>query len=225
MQLTRFEMKKSFFDRPEIIARIGEKNATALRNSGGYMQKTAQRSMRRVGKKGRPSKPSMPPRWHGATPSLRTILYAMEGPNRAVIGPVRLNQKAYYGDGMRTGAVPTVHEKGGEMGHREKLKPFSAAGARVLFGARGQEYIDARFGMMPEGGYRRIYGNEFVDQRKHPSGHGIWVPAGRRKRDRFEERVRWAKYPARPYMEPAGVKTAKKFPTLFFGSGTIEGAS
>lgn len=116
MITTSFKLTKYFFDRAIVRQKLGEKQAKFLRNAGGYAQKTAQRSMRRVGKKGAPSKAGMPPKYHGGTPSLRTILYGLD-PSRGsmVIGPVLLN-----GSRNRNPTIPALHEFGGTQTIRER---------------------------------------------------------------------------------------------------------
>jgi hypothetical protein len=217
MQLTRFEMKRRFFDRPEIIAKIGAKKAAYHRNAGGYFQKTAQRSMRRVGKKGKPSPVGSPPRYHGNDPSLRTILYAYDA-DRTIIGPVRLNQKHFFGGEWRSGTVPQIQEEGGEVGFKEKFKPFDFASAERAFGRVRAVAYARNFGFVKEAVWRGIYGKDFEFRVDRGMG-GIWVPAGKKRRDRFLTRVRTAKYEARPFMEPAAVKTAARFPDIYFGRG------
>lgn len=118
-----YKVKNAFFDRKAVAAEIGAKSAKALSKFGGYVRKTAQRSMRRRKK---PSEPGQPPSTHSrdAVASLRNILYALDRNSplgRVVVGPVLLNQKQYIGGVLTSGTVPQLHEFGGRAGIREKL--------------------------------------------------------------------------------------------------------
>lgn len=115
MDLT-FKAKKFFFDRLKVQAQIGQRRARFLRNAGSYTQRTAQRSMRRVGKKGKPSAPGTPPKWHGdANFSLRKIYYVYDRLiDGMLVGPI-------IGNSKQRPTVPELQEKGGEQLIREKL--------------------------------------------------------------------------------------------------------
>lgn len=116
-----YKLKDMFFDRLAVTARLGEDRAKFLRNAGGWIRTTAIRSMRRVGKKGKPSKPGTPPKFHGNEQfSLRTILYGFNGIDSVIIGPIKGNQKSYASGVLATGTVPNLHEFGGVAGIREK---------------------------------------------------------------------------------------------------------
>jgi hypothetical protein len=118
---TSYKLVRYFIRVEQIRSLVEKKRLTLLRNMGGYAQKTAQRSMRRVGKKGKPSKPGTPPKYHGADPSLRTILYGLDPSSGGmIIGPVGFNQKQYYGMELKAGGIPALHEVGGTVGIREK---------------------------------------------------------------------------------------------------------
>ena len=115
-------MKKYFFNTRAVEQRLGEQRARTLRNAGGYARTTAIRSMRRAGKKGKPSPEGQPPRYHGGNRSLRTIIYAMDPVRESVvIGPIRFNQKQYYGSTIVHGSVPALQEGGGDITVREKM--------------------------------------------------------------------------------------------------------
>lgn len=110
-----YKVKKYFFDRAKVQRLIGERRARFLRNAGGFVQKTAQRSMRRVGKKGKPSPVGQPPRWHGdANFSLRKILFAYDPAiDGMLVGPVIGNKKARP-------TAPELQELGGQTTILEK---------------------------------------------------------------------------------------------------------
>ncbi len=117
-----YEMKKMFFDRAKVQAALTKQRHKFLGNVGGYVRKTAIRSMRRVGKRGKPSRPGQPPKFHGDEQfSLRKILYGFDAIRQSVvIGPVKGNKKTYVGGVLLPGTVPNLHEFGGRVGIREK---------------------------------------------------------------------------------------------------------
>lgn len=110
-----FRLTDYFFDRLAIKHQVGKQKAAYLRNAGAYTQKVAQRSMRRVGKRGKPSRPGRPPKWHGSNEfSLRKILFGFDPSiGGVIVGPVIGNKKIVP-------TVPEVHEKGGVLPIREK---------------------------------------------------------------------------------------------------------
>jgi hypothetical protein len=135
MVTPQFRLTKYFFDRAVVRKRIGEQRARFYRNAGGYARTVARRSMRRVGKNGRPSQPGTPPKHHGGDPSLRTILYGFDPSRHSIlIGPVLLN-----GSRRMNPTIPRLHEFGGRRQVREKLVPTKQPGGRnwVPVGRRG----------------------------------------------------------------------------------------
>lgn len=190
--------KRFFFDRAKIIERIGADRARLLRNVGGFVSKTAARSMRKKGYARKPPKnmngkagrtfmaevrgevaspPGTPPFTHStdANATLRKILFIYDTAKEAmVVGPVALNQKNNTFNGRKmTGTVPNLHEFGCTQGIKEKM----------------------------------------VGRK--------WMPIGKRKaRPGQPVRTRKAKYPARPFMAPAVKKTQStgKFQQLWFSS-------
>lgn len=113
--------KRRFFDRAhaESVLSKGEKNFLA--SSGAYIRKVAIRSLKRVGKKGQPSRPGTPPkhRMPGDSEALRRIEFRLNEDNKSVdIGPVHLPR-------TRTNpTTPQLHEFGGTIGKFEwRLSP------------------------------------------------------------------------------------------------------
>lgn len=146
------KMKKFFFDTLAVERRLGQTRARTLNKLGAYSRKVAMRSMRRVGKKGKPSAVGQPPRYHGGDPSLRTILYAMDPVSESVIiGPIKFNQKFYYGNHLRSGTIPSLHEVGGVLGIREKRvgTEWVPIGRRKPRPGQPTRRRDARFGPRP----------------------------------------------------------------------------
>lgn len=100
-------VKRSFFDRPAIIAKIGQRVAKGLNRAGGAVKVTAQRSLR---KRKKPSPPGMPPtRRTEMGRGLSAILYGFDGRDSVVIGPVKLNGSSGLDP---TTTVPGLHERG-----------------------------------------------------------------------------------------------------------------
>ena len=156
--------------------------------------------------------------------TLKNILFGYNSEFSIIVGPVRLNQKHVMGGQLIHGTVPHIHEHGGTMGHREKFRPFSLQAAIDLWGEKGgREFVD-QFGVMPSGFYRDLLGNEEFEHRVDRQLDGIWVPVGRRRRDRWLQRTRNAKYPRRPFMEPAVRHVIQnRFPNLYVYSSNPAG--
>lgn len=217
------QLKDFFFDRLHIKQFVQDRGLEFLGHAGAYIRKTAIRSMRRAPLKGKPSKPGTPPRFRAGTEdvSLRKILYGLD-PARGsvVVGPLKFNQKQDL-DGVKlvSGTVPSLHERGGRAGIREKFKPFDRKAAERAFGAAAAAQYAREFGFVAEPTWKRIYGAVDFSYRVDRNLGGIWVPVGRRRRDRLLLRTRIASYPARPYMASAAEKAQKKFPQLWFSSG------
>lgn len=127
---------RAFFNKQAVKDVIGKKRAKFLRNAGGYIQRTAQRSMKRVGMARKPPKKmtgkaylkwlnevnNMPASPAGSPPNVHTtdkyatlkwIEYEMSPRQSLFVGSVALN-------GAR-GAIPGLHEHGGSQVIREKM--------------------------------------------------------------------------------------------------------
>lgn len=103
-----------FFDRPEVIARLQQKERKVLSGTGAFARLAIKRSMRPGGKSQFNSKPGEPPRYQ--TKLLRDhILFAFdETKNSVVVGPRVLNgRKARY--------IPALLQFGGDTVVDEKV--------------------------------------------------------------------------------------------------------
>lgn len=100
-------VKRSFFDRPEVIAKIGKRVAKGLNRAGGSVKLTSQRSLRRRKKSSEPGTP--PTRRTETGRGLSAILYGFDGRDSVVIGPVKFNGSRGI-EPMST--VPGLHERG-----------------------------------------------------------------------------------------------------------------
>lgn len=91
-----------FFDRTNVIKRVGQQRARFLNRAGAMVRLTARRSIRKS--KGT-SAPGEPPKSHGQHLLRSKIFYALDPRrNDVVIGPVKLN---------KPGTAPATLEHGG----------------------------------------------------------------------------------------------------------------
>jgi hypothetical protein len=228
-----------FFDTKLVEGLIGKKNAKAIGKAMARVRLRAMHSMKQKGKGRKPPKnqsgkaylrwleevqnspvspPGSPPFSHTSDPvvSLRNIWYALDTSNRnelsGIVGPLRLNQKAYQGGVMlASGSVPKVMEFGGTIGIREKLENIAEGiraprkGPKRNLSARQRQAMIARIKANPTASGVFVAGQ-------------AWVRMGRRKPVAGQPtRVRIATYPKRPFMGPALKAEAPKFPSLWTG--------
>lgn len=99
--------KAGFFDRPEVIARIGAGKQKALGKAAAVCRKKIQQGVRRA-TNDKPSKPGKPPKQRmPGNDGLRKIFYSLDFDNDTV----RLTVLKYN----RKTNVPSLHEFGGEL--------------------------------------------------------------------------------------------------------------
>jgi hypothetical protein len=120
---TSIKLKRFFFDRPEVRARLGERKAKALGYFGGDVQRKSRALIGKRAKRSKPRPPGKPPKSHvddgSSHANLRKILFHLDPRGDAVIiGPVGINGK--YSRGISVGTVPALHEFGGTAIIREK---------------------------------------------------------------------------------------------------------
>lgn len=116
MMTVSYQLKNMFFDRAKVQSMVDQKTHRFLYRAGGRVRTIAIRSMRRVGKKGKPSAVGTPPKWHGDTNfSLRTIFFGFESRYSVIVGPTRGNAKI---EGVPS--IPYLHEQGGTIVFKEK---------------------------------------------------------------------------------------------------------
>jgi hypothetical protein len=222
-----YQLKNFFFDRPKIKLDVAKKTRRALGYAGGNVRRVARRSMK-SGKKARnASAAGTPPNYHSRdqVATLKNILFGYLDFG-VIVGPVRLNQKSGFGGGLQSGVVPQVQEFGGTLGHQEKFAPFSMTAAIEAFGAGRARLYAAEFGIFPSGFHKKHMDASQFERRVDRAKGGIWLPVGRRRRDRFLTRSRQAKYPPRPYMAPAVKTVMNDFPNLYVrtsAAGTLFG--
>jgi len=103
--------KSRFFDRPEVLARIGKGKVKALNKAGGACRKTIQQGMRRA-TSDKPSKPGSPPKQRRAgDDGLRKIMYSLQPDGDTV----KLTVVKWNGAKGRANQ-PQLHEFGGMAG-------------------------------------------------------------------------------------------------------------
>lgn len=108
----RAQMQSWFFDRPEVLRRIGMANARRLRRAGAFIRRRAQTDILRR-RKG-VSAPGQPPHVHSRDrfASLRNIQFFLDRSGEAlIVGPVKLNLASRDAHGSKT--VPELLEFGG----------------------------------------------------------------------------------------------------------------
>ena len=105
-----FAATKLFVDRAAVKRRTSRAHRRFLARAGGYARKTARRSMRPAGKKGKRSQPGEPPRSREG--SLRRFLYFQfePGANSVIVGPA----------GFSGSRVPDILERGGTLAFTDK---------------------------------------------------------------------------------------------------------
>jgi hypothetical protein len=121
----KFEMslrdKQRFFDREAVRQSLEPAFASYLLQSGALVRKITQRSIRRGGKRRKPSDPGKPPKHHlpGSNEGLRRIIFTLSKDNmHADIGPVKYER-------AKAPSIPALHEFGGlSPGMRRVVAPM-----------------------------------------------------------------------------------------------------
>lgn len=205
MQITIKPDKRFFFDRKLVEQYVGQQYAKMLGQAGAFVQRRARGSLRRAGKKARaakerePAPPGRPPRvWSTDNYATLKNIQFQFNPQRlsVVVGPVKLNM-----GGMGATPIPGLHENGGVMRILEWR--FNQVELMKRWRGWGKYTSSAKF----SNEWRRRdlrWRNQSRKRRKHTL-QDIGV----------ETRTRVARYPARPFMGPALVAEAPKFPSLF----------
>lgn len=195
--------KRNFFDRKraEEVLTKGEKHALA--SIGAYIRKVAMRSIKRVGKKGNPSKPGTPPkhRMPGDAEGLRKIEFRLNETDKSVdVGPVHLPRS-------RTNpTTPQLHEFGGTVGKVEwRLTPTDDT--KWMFEPENAaKYAGLSKAIKKWKGYqaRQAKKGKKFGKRKPKLATDFGLKAERRQ----------AAFPARPFMKPALIKGEPKIREL-----------
>lgn len=110
------QAKTRFFDRL-IHTSVDKATMKNLSKFGAFVRRTAKGLIRKVGKKGTPSKPGQPPK--SRTGILKEFIFFAFDPaaRSVVVGPAKTNQVFFNGAGKPVkGTVPAVLEFGGSIG-------------------------------------------------------------------------------------------------------------
>lgn len=198
-----YRVKDFFFDRLAVIHRMNRAKLRVLRKAGALVRRSARRLLRR---RKRVSRPGEPPSIHsvGKVATLKNILYAFDGRDSVVIGPVGLNQIVERSQAMVRTTVPAVLEFGDAIVLKEwRFKNLDAMKAW-------------------EGSARFPTSRKF--DRRWRRQDRRWENAARQRgRHRLsdlgvESRWRQVKIAARPFMRPAFHQERWKFPQLWASS-------
>jgi hypothetical protein len=191
MQVLQF-----FFDRPEVISRLDRATLKALSKAGAFTRTRARSLLRR---RKRASKAGEAPSVHSRDQfvTLRNILFAFDGVDSVIIGPVGLNQR--FASAQDSQEVDEFTEQA-EIRFGDRRAP--GAGRRpARLGGKTVPQILEEGGeiLVPE----KLIGNK-------------WFPIGRRKaRPGQPVRMRRARIERRPWMSRALWLEKPKFPELW----------
>ncbi len=208
--------KGAFFQDKTGKMKFAGRVAKELSQLGAFIRQTAIRSIRRVGKKGKPSAPGRPPKQRSDNDfvSLRNIqFYYVPFKQSVVVGPVALNVHRWFhaaggtpttGTGeFGPGAVPRVLEHGGFIGvHEEQL----SNGTWVPIGrnryAKVAERLVPVWKATPAEKSQSLGVHTTMKNGKAVNFYRIPVGA--------KQRVRFVAIAPRPFMEPAARKELEK---------------
>ncbi len=132
------DLKKFFFDRPEVIKKLKKKKLAALKSAGALSRRKIRNKPRRRKRKSKPGEaPSVHTQSKFAT--LRNVLFAYDpSADSVVVGPVRIPTA----DAV---AAPGTLEYGGKIDRRRQRK----------LGGSGEVEVDG-LRTMPDGSVRRV---------------------------------------------------------------------
>lgn len=190
-----------FFDRDKVTSALSEKEQKVLSRAGRFVQRKA-RGM--IKKRKKPSKPGSSPTRQSER-YYNSILFHADLKARSVqIGPVKLNNVFFGGDGQPvTGPVPEVLEEGGVIQVLEvRAFPDSMTETEIL------RVLGRRRRKTDVGD--SLYWKRADLRSKRSRG----FPGERRRTDR---RLRRVEIKPRPHMLPAFEAELPKFPELFRG--------
>lgn len=106
--------KASFFNKTAVLSALDKAERQFMSKMGAYVRSDANQSMKRKGKRGRPSPPGTPPRSDVGYLKKFNFFYYDPRLHEVVIGPIRLPRTKY--------AVPGLHEYGGSVLPRRSSK-------------------------------------------------------------------------------------------------------
>jgi hypothetical protein len=97
------EIKKMFVDRDAVTSAVDKANLKVLAKFGAYTRTRSKSSIRKVGKKGKSSRPGQPPK--SRTGLLKNFIYFGVDPQTqsVVIGPAKLNKPGFAAQALEEG--------------------------------------------------------------------------------------------------------------------------
>lgn len=106
---------KSFFNDKPVTSRVDAVTATAYKRFGAFVRSDARASIRKVGKRGRPSSPESPPKSRVGT--LKALIYFVYSTftRSVVIGPLVSRRAGLSHEPEQSMTVPEVLEHGGSV--------------------------------------------------------------------------------------------------------------
>lgn len=114
----KFRMSGLFFNDERVISALTAASRQNLMKYGSYVRNAARRSMRKVGKRGKPSAPGTPPKVRRGQLK-RFLFFVWDTFSRSVVvGP----QSFFPG---KIEQIPGVHEHGGTLTRRSRKKKRS----------------------------------------------------------------------------------------------------
>ncbi len=196
--------KSRFFDRAHAKSKLTKLQISVLASVGAYTKTTMQRTLKRVGKKGNPSKPGTPPkhRMPGSAEGLRKIEFRLGKDDKSVkVGSVHLPRT------RRKPTTPELHEFGGIVGTVEyRLTPTNET--KWMFDPKNvAEYA----------GLQRSIRNWKAYEKRSAGNHNKKFGKKNPKTiDDFGLKLekRQAMYPQRPFLSTGLSKAEKKFPEI-----------
>jgi hypothetical protein len=118
------EIKRLFVDRDAVTNAVDKATLKVLAKFGAFTRTTAKQSIRKVGKKGKVSRPGQPPK--SRTGLLKDFIYFGVEPEskNVVIGPVKLNKRGYAAQALEEGG-PSINSDGKSITIRARpyMKP------------------------------------------------------------------------------------------------------
>lgn len=195
-----YSIKEQFFDREAVQRELKARGMQGLGRIGWFIRQQARKSQKQFGEARKP-----PKNLTGKVAARR----AREARNRPASAP---------------GKPPHAHSGNPIATLRNILYGFDRFAGSVLVGPvalNKKQYLNGKLSAGTIPALHEFGGTAGIREKQVGK---TWRPMGRRKpRPGQATRIRLARYPARPYMQPALAKAREKFKTIWYGS--ISGAA
>lgn len=232
MSLTlKAKVKDFFFDREEVRARLSAKRLNALKSAGANSRKIIRRKPR---KRKRKSRPGETPTVHSESryATLKNVQFAYDpSADSVVVGPIRIGA-----DQMLSGptTVPEMMEYGGGKRYNELWRKMRVGGSGPIEVDQKRTTSSPKWGQSreaPDVNRGRLGGTaqKFVVDQKGNERMVVFVPletpAQAARAQRLHNEIWGPKFvaaniDARPFVGPAMVEAADKYPDLYAEAGT-----